>query len=188
MSAVAPQPYRFNVDEYHRMGEAGIFHEDQRVELINGEVVEMSPIGSPHVTNVNRLTRLFVLCLGNKGIVSVQNPVQLSAHTELQPDLALLKPRSDDYEKRLPISEDVFLVIEVADSSAQSDRKVKAPLYAGVGIPELWIVDIPNRALEVHTAPTDAGYGQLRNCGRGQRVTPAALPACTVSVDRIFAP
>ncbi|MGI8740218.1 MAG: Uma2 family endonuclease [Gammaproteobacteria bacterium] len=182
MSAVAPQPYRFNVDEYHRMGEAGIFHEDQRLELIDGEVVEMSPTGSPHVASINRLNRLFVMCLGNKGIVSVQNPVRLSAHTELQPDLALLEAREDDYESRLPIPEDVFLVIEVADSSAQSDRKVKAPLYARAGIRELWIVDVPNRTLEVHTAPSDAGYG------RGQSVTPASFPACAVSVDQILTP
>ena len=117
------------------MGEAGIFLHKFRVELINGEVVEMSPSGSSHVASVNRFIRLFVRRLHEDGIVSVQNSVQLSAHTELQPDVALLEPRSDDCEGRLPEPEDVFLVIEVADSSAQSDRRIKAPLYVKAETP-----------------------------------------------------
>ena len=170
-----PQTRRFSVDDYHRMGDAGILTEDDRVELLGGEVVEMSPIGSRHARVVNRLTRLLVAAVGDRAIVSVQNPIVLPPLSEPQPDVALLAWR-DDFYPDLPRPAEVLLVIEVADSSLLFDRTRKLPLYAGAGIGESWLVDVVAGVIEVHTEPGAAGYGRRRLLGPGESLAPAALP------------
>ena len=140
---------RFTVYEYHRMGEAGILHEDDRVELIEGELVEMTAIGTRHFACVNRLNRLLVGALGDEAIVSVQNPVRLNEYNEPQPDLAVIRPR--DYRLSLPGPGDVLLLVEVSDTTLAYDRSVKLPLYARAGIGVVWIVYLPGWTIECHT-------------------------------------
>lgn len=127
--------HRFTVQDYHRMAAAGIFHEDDRLELLQGEIVEMPPIGPGHASGVNRLMNIFLpLQRDGKVIISVQNPIRLGEHSEPQPDLALLKPRPDFYARQHPGPQDMSLVVEVMESSACYDREVKVPLYARCGI------------------------------------------------------
>ena len=175
---------RFTVHEYHRMAEAGILHEDDRVELIEGDIVEMTPIGSRHAMCVIRLTRLLVPLLEEEAFVSPQNPVRLSERLEPQPDLAVLRVR--DYTGSLPGPEDVLFLVEVSDATLSYDRKVKLPLYARAGIPEVWIVNLENEAVERHTEPTEDGYRLARRTRRGERLEPVALPALLVPVDAVL--
>jgi Uma2 family endonuclease len=135
------RPHRFTVAEYHRMAEAGILGEDSRVELIRGQIVDMAPIGAPHLGMVNRLTRLLPSVLSGRGLLSVQNPVRLNDGSEPEPDVVVLRPRTDDYETATPCPSDVLLLIEVADSNLDDDRGIKAPLYAEDGVAECWIVN-----------------------------------------------
>jgi Uma2 family endonuclease len=169
-----PAPHRFTVDEYHRMGEAGIFHEDDRVELIAGEIVEMAPIGSDHAWVVARLTRLFERGSGDL-IVWSQNPIVLSDEDEPQPDLALVKPMPELYRKAHPGPDDVLLVIEVADSSLAYDRGEKLARYAMAGIPEVWIVDLRGDRFLVFRCPKDGNYEVEFAVSPGERVSPLAL-------------
>lgn len=176
---------RFTVHEYHRMAEAGILHEDDRVELIEGELIEMAAIGSRHFTCVNGLNRFLVESVGDEAIVSVQNPVRLGEHGEPEPDLALIKPR--DYRDSLPGPEDVLLLIEVSDATLTYDREVKLPLYARFGIPEVWIVDLASGTIERHTEPSEDGYGLVRRARRGASLESQALPELSIPVDAIIA-
>jgi Uma2 family endonuclease len=150
--------YHFTVDEYRRMGETGIFHEDDRVELIEGEIIEMSPIGSPHSGATIRIHKRLEQTVGERALVSSQNPVILDEFSEPQPDIALLRPRSDYYSKSHPGPEDVLLLIEVAESSLHYDREVKLPLYARYAIPAVWLVDLQNRQLLMFSQPAETGY------------------------------
>lgn len=177
---------RFTVHEYHQMAEAGILTEDDRVELIEGEIVDMAPIGSQHAASVARLTVLFSRVQG-RGIVWVQNPIRLGEHSEPQPDLTLLKPRADFYAKAHPGPEDVLLVVEVSDTSAEYDREVKLPLYAQAGIPEVWLVDLATEGVEVYRTPTPQGYREARQLRRDQRLAPQAFPTLDLAVDDLFA-
>ena len=146
-----PTRYRFTVKEYHRMGEAGILPEDTRIELIAGDIVVREPIGSYHAGTVNRLNRLWTSNLGERAVVQVQNPVELTEEdSEVQPDVTLLRPRADFYTRGHPTPADVLLLIEVADSSLARDRRVKMPLYARAGIREAWLVDLIGDRGEVH--------------------------------------
>ncbi len=163
--ATATRPHQFTVADYHRMVAAGILNEDSRVELIRGQIVDMAPIGAPHLNMVNRLTRLLPAILGELGVLSVQNPVRLDDGSEPQPDVAVLKPRPEEYETTTPRAADVLLVIEVAETSLDDDRAVKAPLYAGSGIPEYWIVNIVDRVVEVYRQPENGLYLQTRRVG-----------------------
>jgi len=173
------------VDEYHRMGDAGILTEDDRVELIEGELVAMAPIGSEHVSGINALNRLLVMAVGERGIVSVQNPVRLTQRSEPQPDLAVLRPR-DDYRATLPRPEDTLLIIEVAVSSLDYDRTVKLALYARVGIPEVWIVDVAAENVGIYRWPEGDAYTSARRAGRSDTVHIAAMPDVRIPVDKIF--
>ena len=177
---------RFTVDEYHRMAEAGILTEDDQVELLDGQIVPMSPIGSHHAGCVNRLTALFTHAAGNAVTVSVQNPVVLGRHHEPQPDLAVLRYRADGYGARLPEAADVLLVIEVTDTTTDRDRERKIPVYARTGIPEAWLVDLTADRIEVHREPTGGDYTQVTTVGRGAALTALALPGIRVSVDEIL--
>jgi Uma2 family endonuclease len=176
--------WRFTVHDYHRMGEAGILHEDDRVELIEGEIVEMAAIGTRHFSCVNRLNRMLVMSVGDAAVVSVQNPVRLNEHTEPQPDVTVIRPR--DYTESLPVPEDVLLLVEVSDTTLVYDRNVKLPLYARTGIGEVWIVNLPARTIEQHTDPSDEGYRRLDHKRGGQNLQPTALPGLTLTVDEIL--
>ncbi|TKB77979.1 MAG: Uma2 family endonuclease [Nitrospira sp.] len=178
--------HRFSVEEYHRMAQAGIFSEDDRVELIEGEVVAMSPIGSRHAACVKRLLRLFDRSVGDRAIVSVQDPIRLSERSEPQPDLMLLKPRSDFYGQAHPGPADVLLLIEVAETSADSDRGVKLALYARAGISEVWLVDLERERVELYWNPAPGGYQESRTVGRGERLAPQALPDLDIAGEAVL--
>jgi Uma2 family endonuclease len=178
---------KLDVAEYHRMGEAGILHEDDRVELIEGELVALAPIGSPHASTVNTLTELLVAAVGQRGIVAVQNPVRLDRHTEPQPDFAVLRRHDHRYRAMNPGPEDVLLLVEVADSSLRYDRKVKLPLYAEHGVPEVWIVDLEQREIEVWRDPADGRYGTSWRAGPDASLEPALLPGVVLRAADILA-
>ena len=183
--AVPLQRRLFTADEFERMAEAGIFDEDERLELLRGEIVAMSPISSPHAWCVNRLVRIFAR-LGDTVIVSVQNPVRLDGWSTPQPDLALLRPGTS--QARHPGPADVLLVVEVAGSSLAVDRGIKAPLYAQAGLVELWIADLVTDRLEVYRDPIPTGYRLVQVFGRGQRVSPLFAPDFLIDVDAILGP
>ena len=185
--AVVLKTRRFTVDEYHRMGEAGILSEDDRVELLAGEIVTMSPIGPLHAGTVNRLTAFLSSRFGTQVIVGIQNPLLLRTEdSEPQPDVALLRPRADFYTRAHPEAHDVYLVIEVADTSVEKDRQVKFPIYARAGIPEAWLLDIVAARLEVHRHSTSDGYQDVRHFQRGQSVAPQAFPDVVLTVDDLL--
>jgi Uma2 family endonuclease len=175
---------RFTVHDYHRMGEAGILHEDDRVELIEGQIVEMAAIGTRHFACVNGLTRLLVRGVGDAAIVSVQNPVRLDEHTEPQPDLTVLRVR--DYRESLPMPQDVLLLIEVSDTTLAYDRGVKLPLYARAGIREVWIVDLQSEVIERYTDPSEDSYRRIERARRGGKIEPPALPELSLGVDAVL--
>lgn len=180
-----PVKRRFTVEEFHRMGEAGIFHEDDRVELINGQIVQLSPIGRPHAYAVTMLTNLFASRLAGRALVSPQNPVHLFRDSEPLPDIVLLRLRPDYKEVDVGPA-DVLLLVEVADSSLRYDRLVKLRLYARAGIPEVWIVDVAGGCVEVYRRPADRRYAEVERVGRGGRVAPAACPDVVIAVDEIL--
>lgn len=174
---------RFSVEDYYRMAEAGILREREAVELIDGDIVTMSPIGPRHAACVSSGIRALVLAAGESAIVQPQGPVRLDRFNEPQPDLLLLRPRADFYASGHAGPDDVLLVIEVADSSLRYDRDVKAPLYAAWGVPEYWLADLPHDTLWRYRAPAGGNYQQMDAPARGASVAPALLPACVVPVD-----
>ncbi|MGE3600725.1 MAG: Uma2 family endonuclease, partial [Dehalococcoidia bacterium] len=178
--------WRLTVDDYHRMAKAGILHEDDRVELIEGELIEMATIGSYHFTSVNNLNQEFSGRSSGRFIVSVQNPVRVSRHSEPRPDIALLRPRADKYAGGLPGPEDVLLIVEVSDPTVAADRRVKLPLYAAAGIPEAWLVNIPRRSIEVHREPRGGRYQQVTVFRKGERIALLLLLDVTVAVEDIL--
>jgi Uma2 family endonuclease len=177
---------RFTVTEYHRMAQAGILGEDDRIELIEGEIIEMSPIGTWHAGISIRLNELFMRTFGNDALVSVQNPIQLSDDTEPQPDVTLLRRRNDYYASHRPDSEDVLLVVEIADTSVAYDRQVKSRLYAQSGIAEYWLIDLNAETVTEYRDAGPDGYGITRVLRRGEQVTPAAFPNRSVTVDSML--
>ena len=177
----------FTIDDYFRMAEAGILVEDDRVELIRGEIVEMAPIGSRHAATVDRLNRLLSRLVGDDAIVRVRNPLRLeSQESSPQPDISLLEPRADYYANQHPTAADTLLVIEVADSSADIDRQVKAPLYAEAGVRELWIVVLSEEVVETYRDPAGGRYTAIQSFRRGDQLSPQALPGVTLTVEQIL--
>ena len=184
---VLPARHRLGVDEYYRLGEAGIIGEDERVELIAGDIIDMAPIGPGHEATVSGLTRTLVLTCLERAIVSPQNSIRLGRWSAPQPDLAVLRPRTDFYstgERAGP--EDVLLLIEVADSSLHYDRTVKLPLYARAGIAELWIVDLKRGVVEVSRAPAGDSYTETATRQRGESIALSLAPEIVVKLDLIF--
>ncbi len=167
--------HAFTVGEYHRMTAAGIFTEDDRVELIEGEIYEMAAIGSRHAACVNRLTQLFVRGAGDRAVVTIQNPVQLGDLSELEPDLVLAKPRPDFYATRHPRADEILLLIEVSDSSHRYDETVKLPLYARHEIPEVWRVDLETGTVAVHRKPAGGAYLSVSTAEPDDTLAPQAL-------------
>ena len=188
--ALQPAKRRFTVDEYYRMAEAGILGEDDRVELIEGEIIQISPIGPRHANRVNRLTLLFIERFRDVAWLSIQNPVMLSTRSEPQPDLTLLRPereRDQPYDAAHPTPADVLLAVEVADHSLQFDLGRKARVYARHGIAELWVLDLWNDRLVVFRDPTPrGGYASSRILGRGESISVLALPQIVLAVDEIL--
>jgi Uma2 family endonuclease len=176
----------FTVDEYYRMSEAGILHADERVELLDGLIVKMAAIGSRHAACVRRLDRWFERRLGDRAVVSVQSPVRLSAASEPEPDVALLRPRDDLYESAHPTPSDVLLIIELSDTTRALDRGLKLRLYAAAGIVEAWIVDLNRRRAEMNRAPGPRGYAKTVTLDRGATLTPLASSELSLSVREIF--
>jgi hypothetical protein len=182
MAAVRVLDGPFTVDDYYRMAQCGILRPDDRVELINGQVVEMSPIGALHAGRVNYLTEVLVKLVGEAGVVMVQNPVTLERHTQPQPDLMVATRRLEFYGRELPPPADVLLLIEVSDSTVDYDRDVKVPLYARAGIPEVWLCDLPGDALEVYRESAPEGYRGVQTLRRGDTVTALRLPMVKLAV------
>jgi Uma2 family endonuclease len=179
------QRHRWTVAEYHRMGEVGLLNEDSRVELIDGEIVEMAPIGSEHGGKVNRFIHLFSKIFGDKAIIAAQNPIVLGGYGEPQPDVAVLRWREDYYERAHPHAEDVLLLIEVSDSTLRYDRDVKVPLYASHGIPEVWLLDLQQRQLEIYREPVRGQYRQ-RECRRAGQIAPILCPDAVIDLAELF--
>jgi Uma2 family endonuclease len=156
--STAIQHHLLSVSDYYRMAEANILTEDDHVELINGELFDMAPIGSFPAGLVTRLSRLLIKNLGELAIVTVQNPLYLAEFSAPEPDIAVLKPRVDDYMQSLPTAQDVLLLIEVADTSLQYDRNVKLPLYAKHQIPEVWLIDVKEKCFDIYQQPENDYY------------------------------
>lgn len=180
------KPHQYTVDDYHRMGETGILGEDDRVELIRGEVIEMSPIGGPHMTCVNFLNELLVSRFHGRLIVSIQNPVRLDGTSEPEPDVALIKRRQGHKSDEVPNPSEVLGVMEVSDSTLAYDRAEKLPLYAAAGIPEAWIIDLNGRAIECFSKPVGGIYRLSTRAERGEKLESTVLPDLTLSVDEVL--
>jgi Uma2 family endonuclease len=178
---------RFTRAEYYRMAEVGILGEDDRVELIRGEIVEMAPIGRRHKAFVANLGQLLIVRLANRARVHVQSGVVLADDTEPEPDVTVLRRRAVPYKEREAHTEDVLLLIEVADSSLAYDRSTKLRLYAEAGIPEYWVVDCTAEAVEVHWNPAPDGYREVRLVAGAATLAPQAFPDVTLSTTDIFA-
>lgn len=177
---------RFTVHEYHRMAEAGILHEDDRVELMGGEIVEMNPIGGRHAKCVTELVRVLIRLVGEDARVSPQNPVKLDEDWEPQPDVAVLRAGERYEAGELPEPEDILLLIEVAGTSLAYDREVKLPLYARFGIREVWIIDLEAGIIERHTEPASEGYRLVRRAGRGETFASEVLPEVAIPVGAVL--
>lgn len=179
--------HRFTVEEYYLMGETGILAPDARVELLDGEIIDMLPIGPFHSGVESRLLNLFVRAGGERWIVRSQNPVHLSARSEPQPDIALVKPRADYYQTAHPEPADVYLLVEVADSLVRFDREEKLPAYARAGIAEFWIVNLVNRIVESYREPSSIGvYGVTSQTAAGENIAPHAFPDVLISVAELL--
>ena len=175
LTEVQPSRHRFTVDQFHTMIEAGVFTEDDRLELVDGEIVEMSPIGTPHAACVRKLTNLLLVRLQGDALIDVQNPLRLTDRSEVYPDLTVLKHQTNFYADRIPNAQDALLVIEVSDSTLLYDRTVKLPRYAAAGVSEVWIVDPNAERVLVHRDPLDGVYGQVTEVNRDGALSVAAL-------------
>lgn len=174
-----------SVVEYDQMVQARVFPEDDRLELIEGEIVEMSPIGAAHAGLVTWLTRLFTERFRETALVYAQNPIRLP-RSEPQPDVALLRPRPDYYTERLPEARDVLLLVEIADTTLAYDRAIKLPLCARSGIQECWLIDLAQQTIDVCRVPAAGNYGEIRTAKVGDNLAPLAFPATSFSIAEIL--
>ena len=177
-----------SIDDYHRMAADGLFAEDDRVELIDGEIVEMTAIGNPHASGVRRLADHLSTSLGRGVLVDVQNPLLLGDWSEPQPDLTVLPRRDDYYLSAAPTALDALLVVEIADSSVAYDRKVKSHLYARHEIREFWLLDLPGKVLEIYRRPGPDGYREVRRLRRGDSIALEAFPDVVFAVSDLLGP
>ncbi|EDN67454.1 Protein of unknown function DUF820 [Beggiatoa sp. PS] len=183
---IFPCNHRFTVEDWHKMGEMGLFSPEIRTELIEGEIIDMGPIGSLHAGCVNRLNYFVNRQVTNSEIVSVQNPIILSNSSEPQPDLMVLRYESSFYQNKHPTPEDVLLLIEVSDSTLNHDRNVKKPLYAHYGIIEYWIVNLNDDCIEVYLNPQAQDYILIHIMRRGKIILPSQLSHISVAVSDIL--
>jgi Uma2 family endonuclease len=176
----------FTADEYQRMGAAGILHEDERIELIEGEILQMAAIGSRHSACVDRYTYEFATRASGRYIVRVQSSFRLSPNSEPEPDIILLRPKADFYASALPGPADVLLIVEVCDSSLEYDRDVKLPLYAAAGIAEAWLTDLSLEVVLQFVGPNVDGYRHMTRYRRGEALVCTAVPDLTIRVDDLL--
>ena len=185
-SALLKKRHLFSVEEYYKMALSGIFSEDDRVELIEGEVTEMTPISSKHALCVKRLNKLFSQLLGDNAIVSVQDPVRLDKYSEPQPDIALIRPPFEKYVSSHPSPGDVFLIVEVAETSYDYDRWVKVPLYGKHNIPEVWLIDLNDEKVEVFRNPFPEGYKVVETFFPDDTIPLSPFPSLQIRGKDIF--
>ncbi len=183
---VAVTTRKFTVDEYHTMIQSGILHEDDRVELLVGKIVEISPIGKNHAACVDNLAELFIVSLAGKARIRIQNPLVLSDFSEPQPDIMILKYRKDAYGNKLPRPDDVFLLVEVGEMSVEKDRQMQLPLYARAGIREVWLIDLVNEVVERYLEPAKEQYRRIERFEIGDEISPQAFPEFRLSVNDIL--
>ncbi len=181
-----PAKRRFDVDAYYKLAAAGILPNPHRVELIDGEIIDLNAIGSPHAAITTRLTRQFIRAVGDLAIISVQNPLRLDSYNEPEPDLLVLRPRADDYQANHPGAADVLLLIDVSETSLAYDRGRKLALYAKFGVPEVWIIDLAGAALEIYRQPKEGGYS-LTERRTGGSLTPDLVPSVAIDVAALLA-
>ena len=183
---------RFTVSEYHQMGEAGILSEDDRVELIDGVIIQMNPQRSRHSAVINQITwQFYQLVPKEKALLRIQTPILLTDSTEPEPDLAMVKPRADVYVKAHPSPGDVLLLIEVSDTTLEYDKEVKLPRYAASGIPEVWVVNLVDDTIEVYRDPLKlpdgtAIYRTRTDCVKGETLAPQAFSSLKIAVDEVL--
>ena len=186
--AVELRRARFTVDQYELMGQAGILDEDYRVELIEGEIVEMAAIGEAHASTVMRGMKLLERRFGRRALISPQNPLRLPTYSEPQPDMVVLRHRDDFYRSGHPTGPDVLLLIEVADTTLRYDRNTKGPIYARHGIADYWIADLSHDALIVLRDPGSVDYRSEQVLRRGEKVSPLAFPKVEIAVEELLGP
>lgn len=168
------------------MGEGNVFAPDARLELIDGEIIEMAPIGSPHAGTVAILGRLLELAAGDAAVVWVQNPIRIGDRSMPQPDVALLRPRADTYTRSHPVPADILLLIEVSDTTLRFDASTKVPLYGRAGIVETWVVDVESSVVQVFRDPDASGYRTSFTAAGEERVEARAMPGVSVAVSELF--
>ena len=178
---------RFTVDEYFQMVRVGILNEDDRVELLDGDIVKVTPPGPDHNAPTGILNRLFVLGVGSRAVVLPGPTLRLSKRSAPEPDFVLLRPDPRNYRDRYAEPGDVLMLVEISDSSLRRDRELKLPLYAAAGIPEYWIVDVQNETVEVYRDPAGSSFASVRQYRRGESLSPSAFPDLRIAVDEIFA-
>ena len=178
--------WHFNVDQYYRLVEVGVLKPDDRVELIEGEIIRMPPIGSPHAAHVAKTYRVLSEFFSHRAILWIQNPVRLNDYSEPVPDAAVLKPREDFYAAQHPTPEDVLLIVEVSDSTILTDRNVKVPLYARAGIPEVWLVNLPKQVIEVYSEPAEGKYQKAVTFIPGEVLTSPTVASLSLRVEEII--
>lgn len=181
-----PVKYRLTVEQYYKMAEVGILGIEQRTELIEGEIIEMSPIGAKHAGTINRLSRVLSPRISAQSIISIQNSIRLNDKSEPQPDLAILHLRDDCYTESIPTPDDVFLLIEVSDSTLKYDRDIKIPLYAKAGIPEVWIANIEEQVFEVYKSLNQNSYEQVQNYEKGEVTSMSMLADIEIAINEVF--
>lgn len=179
-----PVRHKLTVNDYHKMAEAGILTEDDRVELIEGELIDMAPIGSLHADYVDRLAELLISRIGGKFRVRIQNPIQLDDYSEPEPDVVIAQNRS--YQEAHPGPQDILLLIEVADTTLKYDRDIKIPLYARCGIPEVWLIDVQKQRLEIHRQPSQEGYRQILLPANIEAVSPLLTPEIAIRLAELW--
>ena len=176
-----PRNRAFTVGEYYRMAEADILTEEDRVELIAGQIVAMSPIGSRHAACVKRLNLLLGKMVGDSMLIGIQDPIALDAYSEPEPDLVLLRPRADFYADAHPVAADVLLAVEVADTSIDYDREVKLPLYAQAGLPEVWLIDLQKGHIEVYARSQGGAYQKRVEVTADATLTSPTIPQLSLA-------
>jgi Uma2 family endonuclease len=187
MSVVfTPQRRKLSADQFEQMGRTGILGPDARVELLDGEMIQMAPIGSRHAAAVDFLSMHFARAIGDAALVRTQNPLRLADDSEPQPDLMLLRPAGDRYRAAHPRPADVLLLIEVADATLAFDRESKLPLYARHGVSEVWIFDLNAERLEIYREPAESGYRRKLERSGTESIAPTALPAASLQVAAVF--
>ena len=185
---LAREKRKFTVAEYYRMAEVGILHHTERVELLDGEIIVMAPMGERHANGVRRIDRVLHRALGDAAIISVQCPLRLDDYSEPEPDVAILRLREDEYLDSHPGPADTLVAVEVSDSSLAFDLGDKARRYAAAGIPEMWVMNLPGDCIDRLDQPGPAGYARHTVFRRGDKISPAALPDLAFAVADLLPP